>query len=130
MLTYLLTYLLEAKAGQVLREDRADDHLVEVDRAGDEGRDRVVAERRPGGPLHHFPVELRVFLDLTWAELFFAEPPDFRVQLRNVELSPVRVVGLLDAFARELGLEVVVGVGVVEEPVGPAGVEALPITPK
>ena len=50
--------LLEAKAGQVLAEDRADDDLIEVDRAGDEGRGREVAERRPGCLRHHFAIEL------------------------------------------------------------------------
>ena len=76
----------------------------------------------------------RVFGFLLGAERFFAEFGDLLVELRDVDLGEVVVVGLLDAFPGQQRLEEVVRVRVVLEPVGPAGVEVgrrvLPITVK
>ena len=59
--------------------------LVEVDRVGDEGRERARPVGRPRRLFHEFLVQRRVFGFLLGPELFFAELGDLLVQLRVVE---------------------------------------------
>src|SRR3954451_8209569 len=59
--------LLEFEAGEVLAEGRVEDHVFEVDRTGDEGRERPRPIRGPRRFFHVFAVERRVRLFLLGA---------------------------------------------------------------
>ena len=92
--------------------------LVEVDRAGDEGRHGRGSRRAPTAPAPCIPGRApRIPLPARGRSLRRSARFDFLVQRRNVDLARVAVVGRQDAFPGQQRLEEVVRVRVVLEPV-------------